>query len=341
MAMQTLGLLVLAQNYAPEILSQINRKSALLQVIKAKDGEGKNVSWAVKSDGQLAEAYGEGTDVTVYGSDGQSSAILNWGLYRAPFQVTQLALDAAATSRSPEGNLDRWLDNMKSASAALASLINRDSYTGTGTSGGNPNIVGLDAAIGSLSNTYATVDRSIGGNAFWRPGVVSDPGILTAITFQQIRSDMRKIFEACGTNPDVAMCSPAVFEAIGALFDATKRSVREINTNAGAVTLQMGFEALECDGMFFVKDKDATANTIFYLNTENVEYDVLPSTLISAIPQQILEANDGFNAIPLRFIYEMLAKTGQSEKAAVRCTPQLKVKRPNSCGVRRNVLVAA
>jgi hypothetical protein len=55
------------------------------------------------------------------------------------------------------------------------------------------------------------------------------------------------------------------------------------------------------------------------------------------VPGQILTANDGFGPIPLLMTLEPLAKTGDSDKYSVKTYLELKVDRPNSCGVRKNV----
>jgi len=334
----SLGLLALAQAFRGDIVRQINRRTMLLKTLRIVAGEGKNVAWATEGDGQLAENYTEGADAVNFGGDAQAPAILNWGLYRSNIHVTQLAMDAAKTTMTPVGNRMLWGREVANASAKLGSMINQQMYTGPGT---GTTIAGLDAAIGSVVNTYAGIDRTVAGNAYWRPSVV-DPGVSTAITFPLIRDDLRKIFEASGENPDIALCSPSAFNAFGNLFDLNRRYVQVVNTARGRVTLDAGYDGLEMDGCVFVKDKDAglTATpSIFYINTDALEIQYLPTANMSALPQMRINADDGFGDVPLGFNYEMLAKTGPSEKAEVTATIQLVCNRPNACGVRRNIAV--
>ena len=333
---QTLSLITLAQQYRGDTVRQINRRSQFLKFVRITAGEGKNVAWAPEGDGQLAENYSEGADAANFGSDTQASALLSWGLYRADIHVTKLAMDAARTSGTPMGNRALWARNLVNASAKLASKLNGECFTGAGT---GTLIAGLDVAIGSTSNTYAGIDRSNSNNAYFRPTVV-DPGSSTTLTLAQIRDDLRLIYEACGENPDVAFCSPAVFNTVGALFDANRRYVQEVMTARGVVKLDASYAGLEVDGCIFLKDKDA-ANTatpsIYYCNTNHLELQYLPSANMSGLPQFEVEADDGFGAVPLGFDYEMLAKNGPSERAEVLSTIQLVVDRPNSMGVRRNI----
>lgn len=334
----SLGLITLAQQFRGSTVRQINRRTMALKIFRIVAGEGKNVAWSTEGDGQLAENYTEGADAVNFGGDAQAPVYLNWGLYRANIHVTKLAMDAAKTSMTPVGNRMLWGREVANASAKLATMINQQLYVGPGT---GTTIAGLDAAIGSLTNTYGGIDRTVGGNAYWRPTVV-DPGVATALTFPLVRDDLRKIFEASGENPEIALCSPSAFNAFGNLFDVNRRYVQEVHTARGKITLDAGFEGLEMDGCIFVKDKDAALTatpSIYYINTDAFEIQYLPSANMSALPQMEVHADDGFGEVPLGFDYEMLAKTGPSEKAEVLSTIQLVCKRPNSCGVRRNIAV--
>lgn len=306
-----------------------------LRLFRFVPGAGKNIAWAPEGDGQIAENYAEGADAANFGSDTQQPAILNWALYRAPFHLSELAMDAASSSSSPNGNREIWARNLVNASAKLATTLNTAVFTGAGT---GTLITGLDAAVGSVSNTYAGIDRSQAGNAYFRPYVI-DPGTPTAVTLAQIRTDIAAIYVACGMQPDIALVSPATFNKVVALFDATRRYVQEIQGPMGAIRLDAGYQALEVDGCVFVKDKDCADGVIYYLNLDHVKFEYLPSKqerMLMAANVQI-EANDGFGMFPLGFRYHMLAKNGPSEKAEVLSQFNLVVDRPNTCGKRLNV----
>lgn len=330
----TVSLVTLATEYRGDVLRQINRKTATLKMLRIVPGEGKNIAWAPEFDGAIAEAYNEGADAANFASDAQDSAILTWGLYRSNFHVSSLAMDAAATSSTPEGNRQLWARNLVNASGKLASYINQELFGGTGSSS---RMTGLSIAV-DASTDYAGVSHST--YSAWNSTVVS-PGSLTAPTFALIRDDLRQIYEASGETPDLAVCSPAVFNKVGALFDNTRRQIDTVRGGNGPVKLEFGFQALEVDGTVFFKDKDCTAQTIYYLNSDYVEVQYLPS----ASQQRLIEAmsgdvqpDDGFGPVPLGFKYDMLAKTGPSEKAEILWTGQLVVSRRNTCGKRTNVL---
>jgi len=336
---QTLALIILAQQYARQIVSQVNRRTTLLRTIPIVPDVGKNVAWAVKSSGAVTEYYADGADVDDYGSDGQASAVLDWALIRSTARVTGLARSSAAGSSSPEGNAALWGQNIADSIAELASKINLGCFSGNG-SASPKEITGLDTAIGSSTATYATIVRS--NTTYFDPYLV-DPGSATSITLAQIRTDLAGIYTACGEHPDVAVCSPGVFNSVMGLFDSRTTYVKQldqIETRRGKISFGSFSQAAEVEGVILLKDKDATAGQIYYLNTNHVSLvpQVSPKMLeLGVVPGQVLTANDGFGPIPLLMTLEALAKTGDSDKYSVKCYLELKVDRPNSCGVRKNV----
>jgi hypothetical protein len=338
-APQTTALIKLAQTYAPEIVRQINRKTAFLRLVPVVVGEGKNCSWIVEGDGQDAQVYAEGADVSDWASDAQAEAILSWSQYRAAARITGLARATARTSHSPQGNRSLVKRNIVNSSAKLASLLNTHCFTGNGAASPKQ-LTGLDSAIGDDSNVYATIDRS--SVTYWRP-TVRDPGTPTNLTFALIRDDQRRVEEACGEKPDIAIVEPAVFNVVTSLFDSNRRFVETITTSRGDIKMGGG-SAIEVEGTVFVKDKDATAGQIYYLNSEYIALEVLPpadESLPVLEPGTRLTANDGFGDLPLMFTYEKLAKTGDSAKFFAKAYAELKIERPNAFAVRKNVKTAA
>lgn len=329
---QTLSLIVQAQEYRGDIVRQINRRVVLLKLLPIIRGSGKNVAWVAQAAGHVAENYAEGATAANFGSDAQDDAILSWGLYRANVHVTKLAMDSAATTATPAGNRALWARNQVDAAAALAALLEADAFHGAGT---GTLLAGLDIGIGDATNTYATINRSTGGNEYWRPYVV-DPGSLTNPTLALIRTDLGSIYNQCGETPDLAVCPTAVFNKVAGLFDANRRW-NQVNTARGSITLDAGYEGIEVDGCMFVKSKDATAAQIYYINSNYVHFETLPD---AEVPLEILDAvsaDDGYGSVPLDMTFHPLAEVGPAKRAEALCTMQLVVKKPNSCGVRKNV----
>lgn len=330
---QTLALIVLAQEYRGNIVRNINRKAMFLSTIPIVIGGGQNVSWVPEGDGQLAEGYNEGADAASFGSDSQLSAVLSWGQYRSNFAVTGLAKATARTAAQPTGNQALWARNLVNSSSKLAEFLNQQCFNGSSR------IIGLDTAIATDGNAYASINRAV--DTFFDPYVV-DPGVLTAPSLALIRNDLATIEDNSGETPDMAFMKPNILNRVAGIFDPQRQYSFDIQNARGPLKLDGSKGAVEVDGCLFVKDKDATANRIYYVNTNHVEVQVLPGEIDAATNSAVnagatLPANDGFGLIPLQFQYEMLAKTGDKDKAEVRCYIQLKVERPNSCGARLNV----
>jgi len=353
MAAQSIATMQLAQNYAGNVVRQVNRTCSFLRLIPITIGEGKNCAWVAEKSGASANAMAEGAGGTTPTSDGQDSATLNWAYYEQTAEVTGPAQAAARTSRTPQGNLNQIARQITNSLAALVSQVNVHCYSGNG--GASPKqVTGLDAAIGDTTNTYATIVR--GSNAYWQPYLVN-PGVATNLSLGQLREDLKEIYVKSGFTPQIAPCHPSVFNEIGNLFDSQRRliqTVNEVTTARGRIMLSGGYSGIEIDGCVFVKDKDATlesgngAGRIYYINTDYVDLQVqVQPEFAAAFPglqfedEQMLSANDGFGDIPLMAAVVKLAKTQDAARFMSKTYCELRVRRPNACGVRRWVKLNA
>jgi len=343
--MQTSDLIVIAQNYRGDLVRQINRASVALRLFPFVPGEGGSISLVAQGSGALAETFSEGEVVSNFGSDSQKSAIIPWARYRANIHTSFSALGRARNSRTPLGNVQLWARNIGDSMNELASKMNQGFYTGAG---GNA-FVGLAEAIGDDANTYAGIDRSDAANAYWRPYVV-DPGVPTAITYDQIRKDLETIYINSGTRPDVALVHPATRRAISSLFDPLKQYVMRTDViptmgQRGVVTFEGGVGAVEFDGCWFIEDKDCPSGRIHYISTPRVRFEYLDMTEVlndilgdETAPVAI---DDGFGDTPIPLAANIvgLAIVADAYRATCRTELQLGVERPNACGTRYHVAV--
>jgi len=334
---QTLALVLdaLAQNFRPEVVRQINRRSTALKVLRKQPGAGKNVAFDVEADGMTAEAFADGADVTAYSPDAVQQAVQAWGQYRANFIVTDLARAAAGSSMTPQGLMPLWARNIQNASTKLASTMNADVFGGSASN----HIIGLDVALDD-STTYYGITRS--GTDYWSGNVI-DPGTPTAVSLSDIRGDINStIYSRSGEQPDLALCSPEVFNTLGDLFTELRRVNQPADaTLANGAVLDDSIGKLQFEGCTFVKDKDATAGTIYYLNTRHVYFEYLPQDNAEGMSIGMDEQlEDGYGPLPLGARLKYLAATGSAEKATLQCFVQMAVDRPNACGLRKNVLTS-
>lgn len=331
----------LSQNYRPKIVRTINRRSVLMKTLPVIPGEGKNIAVDIETTGMVTENFTDGEEADDFGSDAVQPATLSWAMYRSNFRVTDLARAASRTSMTPLSILNLWGRNMVNAATSLASKINVESFTGPGT---GTRIAGLDVALDD-ANTYMGINRSTPGNEGFQASVI-DPGAPAAVSLSDIRGDINStIYTACGEQPDLAFCAPAVFNTLGDLFTELRRyndPVREINTAKGKIVLDASIGALDFEGCVFIKDKDAAAGTIYYLNSNYCRYEYLPQQDETEVMSQgtDVDLEDGFGPVPLGARFKKLATTGASEKASMQVFLNLVVEKPNACGVRKNVLTS-
>ena len=103
MALENLAAIAnaLAEQFHPELFVQWNRISPTARDIPTEAGKGKAATWDVEFSGTVdAATVAEGADVTSgeFDSDVDVPGTLAWAHYRKSFQITETALDAAATS---------------------------------------------------------------------------------------------------------------------------------------------------------------------------------------------------------------------------------------------------
>ena len=322
----------LSEAFEAQIVRQINRKSVLLSVLPIIMGEGKRCAWDVEEAGATAATYAEAADVASgdYGVDQELPATLDWGLYRAPFQITGLADSAAYTSPRPEGLRNYWQEKLFGSVSKLGDVINKGLYTGTGAN----SILGLHATAGALLDTgvYAGIDRSTA--TFWQGNVLANGGTPRAISFDLMRQAVRATYVQSGEEPDVIVTDPIQWDKFALLFEANRRyPINTITTMAGEIKLSAGHRALDFDGIPVLRDKDHPAGKMSFLNTAYQQVKFLPTR-----PEQDVQGPNGnfvvhddkgqTSGLPARI--EFLGKTGDTTKAFTKVYVQLVTKRPNA-----------
>jgi hypothetical protein len=168
-------------------------------------------------------------------------------------------------------------------------------------------------------------------------------------TLKMFRDDLAKIQRRCGVKPPVAFCQPLVFNMIAGRFDNIRR-VEQYTTGKGTVTLDGSASVIDVDGCLVVEDKDAvysgetdSVGSLTYVNPQYTRLKILPpGEVANHVMRQDkkYQLNDGYDNLMLNVKYEALAKTGSSEKARAELQLQLQCKRPNSGGVRKNIVIA-
>lgn len=121
---------------------------------------------------------------------------------------------------------------------------------------------------------------------------------------------------------------PAVFLKLISLHDAVPRYVQQVETPRGRIALTEGrTQAIEIEGCTFVKDKDAPALEIHYVNSEETSIEYLPQSDEDSALEGMREMganvdlNDGYGVIPLGMKLYKLGKRSASANYTLQALP--------------------
>jgi hypothetical protein len=327
---------VLSQLYSAKLADQRNMDAIELGVVPiVPNDSGKNIAWTAKFDGtKAATVFAELTAVdrsTEFTKTKKVAATLNFGQYRSPAQVGELAAILAASAQGSPDELLRLVDSeIKDSLTQLAKQIATDFYTGTGTSGGNPNIVGLAGGAALSTGTYAGIDRAT--DTQWAANVLSNGSVDRPLTDDLLRQAEVAVFNAGGQPPDMILTTGNVHRKYAGLMTPMLR----IN-GPGAAPSQMGM--LGANDLFWgnmpvKRSARCPAKKLFMFSRSNVRF-VFPSVYI---PQASVPTNayaqrmalDLKNQYMLPIIVTPMANVGNTLEFNVTAYVQLQVIDPNA-----------
>jgi len=323
---------VISNAYRPAVVRTLNRRSTLFKTLPIVQSSAPVIYWDIEEDGMEAETFTDGDAVTDAAVDAVSSATLRRGLLRVNFSLGDEAIANArlipAGPQSLMGLVARQYTNSVLTWVSAANLKMFSSSSG---------VIGLDTALLN-TGSYAGIDRTTVHENF--RAYYQDPGSLTPPTLKMIRGDLSAIYDQCGETPDLAFCASAVWNKIASLFDDVRRyTVETMMTARGPIMLDGSAAGIMIDGCVFLKDKDATANTIYYVNSQyvNIEYcNLQPAEQMDAANRTLI-ADDGYGQIPVGLYLKRLGALGASERFTTEGSIQIVVSKPNACGRRVNV----
>src|SRR6185437_10674365 len=271
----------LSQIYTALLADQRNMDAIELGAIPVVPNDsGKNVAWGVRFDGTKAVTYfAEGSDVQTseYNKTTKTSAVLNFGNYRSPAEISDLAAILAADATGSPDELRQLVDvELRDSLLQITKQIAIDLYVGTGTDSisGNPNIVGFDGGAALATGTYAGLDR--GTYSQWAGNVIGNSGVARPLTDDLLRQAEVAIFNAGGNPPNMILTTANVHRKYAGLFTPIQRVM---TPGTMPTVLSMGTNDLFWSNMPIVRSARAPSGLLFMFNTAEVEL-VFPRTLI-------------------------------------------------------------
>lgn len=342
--MQTISGLsnILTYQFGPELHRQWNRSIVLGSMIDVKPGAGRDCSWAVAFSGAVADVASEGEDVadSELTNDTSEDAHLSWATYRSSFQISEQAIDAAASSNGdPEVLMDQFGELVMNAGAAIAKKIEADLVTGTGTRSLRAQtintIVGFLGGAIEASGAYAGLDPAT--YTEWAANVYENSSVDRPLTGELLAQAARGVFDDTGVQFRGFI---ATTQAIADKYEALW--AQRLQTAAGG-RADIGATDLAWRGRPIVTSADITSGSALLIDPGEVEIRFLPFRLekygttreqalrFMAEVRRVAGTADGksFNLTDLPLRIAILGKEGDSVKAELRTTVQLVVKRRN------------
>lgn len=336
----------LATTFSARLRRQWNRvavtAATLMMEPATGQGGGKQVGWDVEFTGAVANSFAEGSDVAAseFATDPIVPAILAFGMYRSPFQLSNLEIKAAQANPANAAELGRIVvERLDGSLAKMASRANSDFWNGTGVDGsGNPTIIGFPTALDPIT-PYAGINKLTYPE--WAGNVLANGGVGRPLTFDLLYNLDQIIYVASGKSPKIIICSPDVFRKYANLFETIKRVIQ----GAGDTTppyFSGGERELFWKGMPVIRDKDMPAGTLSMLNTDDIRIRPLAGMAnqdgVKVETRQLPSSNGETMAqTPLFCDVYPLARTGSAQKFVAEMYLQLQVERVNSSGLIKDI----
>lgn len=329
----------LSTTFERDLYQQFNREATLLSILPAKPASDKTLSWDVEfTAGADAGAVDEGSDVadTEMATDKAVPAQLPTALYRSAIWLTDSEIKKASISLgSPEALVDILGERIMGAGTKLASRINKDLFSGTGTSaGGKPNIIGLLGGALAASGQYASIDPATYPE--WKTPVLANGGTSRPLTVGILDQAEEQLFLQCGRSPNFIITTAGVRRTYSGLFESVRRVVSD---GMGAMRMNAGNTELFYQGHPVLRDKDAVASTLIMGVSDYLGIEFLPplgmdkNTVVAKM--KMLQGTNGtpgerLTGTSIPFEITPLAKNGNSVKFMLTLELQFKVRRRNA-----------
>ena len=331
--------------FAPYVTSQINRSSALIQILPVDDVEGQNIQHVVEFGAAAGTgATAEGAAASAFNSDTKVPAILPVCTYTEAFGATGLAINAALNSPNPLALKNLFQRELDNAVERLTMALSTDLYTGDGGvgGGGGVRITGFFGGAVASTGTYAGINRAT--YAQWAAIQRANGGVARALSFNLMRSDLStRIAKASGKRPDLFVLGPSTHDEFGKLFQDTRRYIHEVNTMDGTIKLSGGYKILDFDGVPVIEDNTCPEGKVLALRMNKARLKQIPQRgmeITRAMGNQTLQSHTG----PVRGLtarIQPLAILGDKFTFQLVVYVQLSVEQPNACGVLEDIQYTA
>jgi hypothetical protein len=263
----------LEQRIRARIPAQYNRSDVTLNLMAKGPGKGKNVAIDVTVGTATGQIFDDGAVVSVFNNDTELLATLPWSEYGDAFKITGRAEDASAGDGTELGQL--FMKKLMQARTRAAEKINTDIWTGDGTASPQK-LLGLSASSGPLDSTgtYMTIIR--GTHTQWAGNKFANGGIARAVSLDFLNSTLEQIGIASGKSPTYGITTYPIWRRIASLVEPERRYLQDVTIRGEKLTIQMGFNAVEVNGIPIFRDKAVPSGKFAWINEQTIGLQALP-----------------------------------------------------------------
>lgn len=331
----------LEQFIRQQVVKQYNRSSVTTNLLRKEVGMGKNLAWDVSTGTGTGQVFDDGQVVSTFNADTETLATLAWAEYGDAFKITGRAEDGAQFSRTELANT--WIFKMMQARERAAKLINDDIWTGDGSTGPQK-LFGLTMASNgplSVSGTYAGISRA--SFPQFAGITMANGGIPRAISLPLIEYGFEQVFNASGKIPTFGITTSNIWRLLCELGDSQRRILQEVYIRGQKLTISLGFNAVEVNGVPVFKDISVPSGYLAFLSEDSVSLEYLPTAPariargkvmttvpLAGLPQEQDMTGAPAGGGPLMANVIALPASGNFECWMLDSTLQLKVTRPNA-----------
>ena len=229
------------------------------------------------------------------------------------YQITvALPLDELSANQTDAKVLDLASLEIQTAAHDMADDIGTLFYA-DGTGNSSKDFLGLAAIVDDGSAVATIGGQSRSTYSSLQSTVTASGGTLTLALMQTLHSNVSSGSQA----PSLGLCPEAVFNLYEQLLNPQERIVKDVAMMKRGLEGGSGFKALHFRGVPILADEKATAQALFFINEDFVDFFALPMALTEAIKfkSQDVRGNDYSSVQGLGFSWSGWIKP--SNQAAV------------------------
>jgi hypothetical protein len=274
------------KHYIPKLVDNIYNSNVLLFRLRNKgpklDGGTKILQPIIFAENGNGGAYAPTDALAPAATDEITAAEYDWRYY-----WTGIKIDNAQVLKSQ--GMNSVVNLLESKVRIAEKTMAKNLCTGLFSAGGSNAIDGLQAAIddGTNTATYGGIDRTETTGytgSVWGAQYDANGAVDRALTLKLMQS----MFGSCSDvndEPSVIITTQAIFDKYWSLLTPNQRYSSEETANAG-------FRNLLFNGVPVVVDKTCTAENMFFINEEYIDFISHQSRNFEVTPFKELEGYD-------------------------------------------------